>query len=467
MWPMRYLGIHCRVEDALQYDDRAIYPRASSRLGPRHQANVTIWPGRPVELVKPAEIKKRYSKNSSSHKKDGKLSKETVAALEADREERSKRPKWVQDEPPGYVARGEDYPEDDPRCTAKLVFKMPEEPKKPEADKYVDEYVKEAKKLARGIGVPPFGVNFLDKALELFAKSNYNIGVALQKLRQIDRKKDLHEPVLTKDQLGKFEEGVAKYGSEHRLIRLHMKTNLPNSDIVRFYYLWKKTPKGREIWGNYGGRKGSKRKVENDAGAKLQLEVAHNADDSAFDNDKAIRKQKGFQCKFCNATHSRQWRKAPGVAPGQLAPADGKGSSKQIRPLLALCLRCAGLWRKYAIQWEDVDELAKKVSSGGGRALKKRIDEELLRELMIANEAANTPPLPGPEPTPALPSVEAVGEPPKKKSKMDAAPAVLPPEPPKKKEKPPPPPKEPTPPPPPIVPNQPQWRVLPCAICRA
>ena len=24
MWPMRYLGIHCRVEDALPYDDRAI-----------------------------------------------------------------------------------------------------------------------------------------------------------------------------------------------------------------------------------------------------------------------------------------------------------------------------------------------------------------------------------------------------------------------------------------------------------
>ena len=45
MWPMRYLGIHCRVEDALQYDDRAIYPRASSRLGPRHQANVNVWHG--------------------------------------------------------------------------------------------------------------------------------------------------------------------------------------------------------------------------------------------------------------------------------------------------------------------------------------------------------------------------------------------------------------------------------------
>src|SRR2546429_19065 len=45
LWLFRYLGIHCKVEDALNYDDR-IYPRASSRLGPRHQANVTMWPGR-------------------------------------------------------------------------------------------------------------------------------------------------------------------------------------------------------------------------------------------------------------------------------------------------------------------------------------------------------------------------------------------------------------------------------------
>ena len=112
MWPMRYLGIHCRVEDALQYDDRAIYPRASSRLGPRHQANVNVWHGRPVELVKPAEIKKRYVK-AAGHKKDTKLSKETVAAIEADKAEKAKRPKWVMDEPPGYVRRGEDLPNKD------------------------------------------------------------------------------------------------------------------------------------------------------------------------------------------------------------------------------------------------------------------------------------------------------------------------------------------------------------------
>lgn len=464
MWPMRYLGIHARVEDALQYDDRAIYPRASSRLGPRHQANVAMWHGRPVELVKAAEIKKRYTKGNS-YKKEGKLTKETLAALEADREEKAKRPKWVQDEPPGYVARGEDYDNDDPRNTAKKLFSIPEETEASEqrpatrghstSDASVDEYLQKAKPMAREIGVPPFGTNFIDKALELLCNNKFDQDAALKQLKGVHRVKDLHEPVLSKADLIKFEEGVAKYGSEHRSIRLHMKTNLPNSDIVRFYYLWKKTPKGREIWGNYGGRKGgSRRRMENDAGALVQQSVANDVDDSAFDNDKAMKKNKGFQCKFCNTTHSRQWRRAPGVSPGQMIAADAKsGKEKGTKLLLALCLRCAGLWRKYAIQWEDIDEVAKKVAQGGGRAWKRKIDEELLRELVAANEAAQN--APAEQASNAIPSIEG-GEPPKKKSKVDE----------KKEKPPPPPPKEPTPPPPPIVPNQPVLRALPCAVCR-
>lgn len=470
MWPMRYLGIHCRVEDALQYDDRAIYPRASSRLGPRHQANTNVWHGRPVELVKPAEIKKRYIKGGS--KKEGKLSKETLAAIEADRVEKSKRPKWVQDEPVGYVARGEDYPNDDPRCTAKLLFKMPEKGEVPDNklaqfDKpedpmnLVNVYLRKAKQLAKKIGVPPFGTNFLDKAVELFRASGYDEREALDRVSKIDRIKDLHEPVLGRADLTKFEEGVAKYGSEHRLVRLHMKTNLPNSCIVRFYYLWKKTPKGKEIWGNYPGRKGKKR-IENDGAAKLHEEVAHGADDSAFDNDKAVRRKRGFQCKFCGVTHARQWRRAPGASIGQTVLVEVKDGpkDKRERRLVALCLRCAHLWRRYAIQWEDLEEVAKKVSQGGGRAWKRRIDEELLRELTYANELAALPPTPEP-PAQPIARVEN-GEPPKKKSK--AVPAPIP-EPPKPKEKTPPPPKLPTPPPPPIIPEPPKWKVLPCAVC--
>ncbi|KAK5109797.1 hypothetical protein LTR62_006530 [Meristemomyces frigidus] len=460
MWPMRYLGVHCRVEDALQYDDRAIYPRASSRLGPRHQATTGAWYGT-VELVKPAEIKKRYNK-APAGKKEGKMTKETIAALEADREAKARRPKHVQDEPPGYVARGEDYPEDDPRCTAKLISRMPQLPLTPDQKDMVDDYVKNAKYLSRAIGVPPFGVNFLDKAVELYTKYNWDKKAALKKLETMDRKKDIHEPILTKQELAKFEEGVAKYGSEHRQIRLHMKTQLPNADIVRFYYLWKKTPKGREVWGNYGGRKGSKRKLETDTGARALAEVSNDGDDSAFDNDKAARVSRGFRCKFCSTTHARQWRKAPGVTAGQLVPIDAKngGKDKNNRPMLALCLRCAGLWRKYSIQWEDAEEVQKKVAQAGGRALKRRVDEELLHELRLANEAASRLEQ---EPAPPLQSIEGIGEPPKKKTKTDAA--VLPPELPKKKERPPPPLKEPTPPPPPIVPTPPTWKELACAVC--
>lgn len=474
MWPMRYLGIHCRVEDALQYDDRAIYPRASSRLGPRHQANVNVWHGRPVELVKPAEIKKRFVKNTS-HKKDGKFAKETVAALEADRAERAKRPSWVVDEPPGYIARGEEYANDDPKNTAKLMFKMPpqgvhsergmdDKPSPFGKEAVIDAYMAKAKPLARKIAVPPFGINFLDKALELLTANNYNSEIALKQLEKIDRVKDLHEPVLSKGDLTKFEEGVAKYGSEHRLIRLHMKTSLSNAEIVRFYYLWKKTPKGREIWGNYPGRKG-KKKVDNDAAARLHLEVTHDVDDSAFDGNKAAFKKQGFQCKFCGITHARQWRRAPGVATGQTVLADAKSSSKDKRDrlMVALCLRCAHLWRKYAIQWEDLEEVAKKVAQGGGRAWKKRIDEELLRELQAANELAGTAETPEP-PAATAQVVESTGEPAKKKAKTGPTVPVVP-EPPKIEE-PPPPPKEPTPPPPPIIPVKPQWRILPCAVCK-
>jgi len=455
MWPMRYLGIHCRVEDALQYDDRAIYPRASSRLGPRHQANTNVWHGRPVELVKPAEIKKKYVK-TTSHKKDAKLSKETLAAIEADRAERAKRPKWVLDEPAGYVHRGEDYPNDDPRNTARLMFKMPPEDDEHTPatnEKFIDHYLERAKELAPQVKVAPYSVNFQDKALHLLIENNYDAKAALAQLAKVDRGKDLKEPILTSEDLKKFEEGVTKYGSEHRMVRLHMKTQLPTSTIIRFYYLWKKTPRGRTIWDNFGGRKGSKKK-NLDASAKLQAEVADDADDSAFDGHKAAAHKREFQCKFCNTRHSRQWRRAPGVSPGQMAPPEGKGSSKDKtpRPLLALCLRCAGLWRRYAIQWEDVDEVAKKVAASGGRAWKRRIDEELLRELQAANELASMEP---PEAA-TMQAVEAA-EPPKKKTKTEPA---------QPKAKPAPPVKQPTPPPPPIIPDQPKRRVLPCFVCR-
>ncbi|KAF2270727.1 hypothetical protein CC78DRAFT_139873 [Lojkania enalia] len=480
MWPMRYLGIHCRVEDALQYDDRAIYPRASSRLGPRHQANVNVWHGQPVELVKPAEIKRRYVK-SAGHKKDTKLSKETVAAMEADKAEKAKRPKWVMDEPPGYVRRGEDYPNKDSKCTAELIFKMPplevhsargEDDAPTVAEARVEAYMKRARTLAADVGVQPFNTNFLDKCLALFTKHNYDADAALKQVKKLDRRKDLREPELTKEEEKKWNEGVAKFGSEIRNVRLHTSKTMFYGDAVRYYYMWKKTAKGKEIWGSYSNRKGRNKRAEADAHAQTRLldDIADDQDDSAFDNEKAVQRKRSFQCKFCNTRHSRQWRRAPGVAPGQTVAADGRASkSNSTGFVVALCQRCANLWRKYAVKWENIDEITKKVAQGGGKAWKRRIDEELLREVYAATSEAGSMNS-APEYT-DIPSATAQVEPPKKKQKTAAAafdsgtstPVGEPGPKKKEKEKPAPPPKAPTPPP---IPAQPRLKILPCAVCR-
>lgn len=495
LWPYRYLGIHCRVEDALDYDDR-IYPRASSRLGPRHQANVPQWHGHPVEYVKSSEIKKKYAKGQGS-RKDVKLSKEALAALETEKQEKAKRPKWVMDEPPGYIRRGEDEPvpvAGKEVRTSTLLWKMPDASQLPsrgeddapgaglsEADreKFIDDYMNRAKEIAPEIGVEKYSTNFLDKALEFLYSESFNVEAALARLRQINKYSDLKEPHLRPEEVKLFEQGVAKYGSELRNVTKHVGT-VPHYQIVRYYYMWKKTPRGRQIWGNYEGRRNKKETKRSDAVAKLVDDVADDQDDSAFDNDKAAEKKRGFECKFCSTRSSRQWRRAPGVAPGTTIPAE-PSSKKDKGPQLtvALCLRCALLWRKYGIQWENVDEVAKKVAQGGTKAWRRRIDEELLAQLLVSTETpisinsatAATAASIGVNvnATPTL-NTQVVQEPAKKKAKTadkdrdkdsGAASTSTSVEPaPKKKQA-----AEKAPEPPPLVPDPPKAKTLPCAIC--
>ena len=487
LWLFRYLGIHCKVEDALDYDDR-IYPRASSRLGPRHQAVIAPWPGQPVEYVKPIEVKKKFMKGAGN-KKDAKLSKDIAASLEAEKEAREKRPKWVMDEPLGYVARGEDYDNDDERNTAKLLYKRPEpsevpavaedgaEPDEAALEQLLLGYMARAAGLAGHLGLPEKSTNLLDVALETLFSHGFESEKALKALINMDRKA-FKEPELTPTELKRFEDGVAKFGSEWHSIKKHVKTLKPK-DVVRFYYTWKKTERGKQVWGNYTGRKNKKeaKRAEATVG-KLQDDVADEHDDSAFDNDKAFAKKRGFQCKFCATRSSRQWRRAPNTPAGTMIPENpalkvtGKDKGPQL--MVALCRRCAELWRRYAIQWEDIDDVAKKVAQAGGRAWKRKIDEELLKELAAANEVVNhathipfTPVSAGGTPVPAA-HPHPAPEPAKKKGKVaidvmevDSTPDTVALASHQKKkvvpEKPP---------PPPPVPEMPKPKTLPCAICR-
>lgn len=515
MWPFRYLGIHCRVEDALDYDDR-IYPRASSRLGPRHQATVNPWPGRPVEYVQPKDVKKRYLK-SSNKSRDSKLGKETVAALEAVRQEIASRPKWVVDIPTGYVQRGEDEPvQVDGKSvrTSTLLSAMPTESQIPtsstrgeddgpgshlspeDREKFIDDYMARARDIAPTLGLEKHSTNFLDKALELLYAHSYDTETALAKLKRVNKYKELKEPHLRPEEVKLFEQGVGLYGSELRNVTKHVGT-VPHYQIVRFYYVWKKTPRGKQIWGSYEGRRGKKETKRDTSAAKLADDVADDQDDSAFDAEKAIDRKRGFTCRFCSTKHSRQWRRAPGVQPGTTVPAEGSSSSsgnnnnnnnnnknKGSQLMVALCLRCAQLWRKYGIQWENVDEVARKISQSGNKSWRRRMDEELLVQLLVASEmpinlssgtAASATAL-------GVPITETIQQdhPPKKKGgrvttdkeSVSTATSVEPPAvapPPSKKkaaatssaaaaaEK--------VPEPSPVVPDPPKAKTLPCAVC--
>lgn len=382
LWPYRYLGIHCKPEDALDYDDR-IYPRAGSRQGPKHQATVPSWPGRPVQYVKPLEVKR-------SGKRDNRLAKEIHAALEAEKLKREKRPKWIQDEPLGYVHRGEDLDNDDENNTAQLLYKPAETVGATIADAAIDSYMEEATALAPSLGLPARSTNLMDVARNHLFELGFDTKRALKTVAEC-RTADFKEPDLTHSEVKKFEEGVAKFGSELYQVTKHVRT-VKHADIVRFWYKWKKTEKGRQSWGNFSERRGKKeaRKAEATAN-KLQDDVADDHDDSAFDTAKAVDRKRHFICKFCSTKSSRQWRRAPNVASALVTETGGKNASKDKgqQYIVALCRRCAELWRRYAIQWEDMEELSKKVAASGGRAWKRRVDEELLKELIAANEMMN------------------------------------------------------------------------------
>lgn len=429
LWPYRYLGMHCKIEDALDLDDR-IYPRASSRLGPRHQAAVGPWPGRPVKLVKPLEIKK-------SGRKDGRHSKEVQALIEKDKRDRERRPKWVQDEPfPGYIPRGGDLAEDDPNSTAICLWKPVEGedghlPKDSEGDIIiseagVDDYMNKARVMWKTLGVPERSTNLEDVARDLLYKNHYSASKALQALAATD-KAVFKEPELTPAELKKFEESVVKFGSELRDIRRSVKT-VPYGMITRFWYKWKKTAPGKKIWGNFVRRKGKKevKKAQLEANRAAD-EVADDHDDSAFDTEKAMTKKKGFICKFCNTKHSRQWRRAPNVTTAVVTETGSKSKDKGAQYVVALCRRCAELWRRYAIQWEDLEEITKKVAATGGRAWKKKIDEALLKELQVANEMMEMTKYSSPAPSAAASAATTAPvtpqptgqEPPRKKLKSD------------------------------------------------
>ena len=421
---------------------------------------------------------------TAHHIKGGKASKDT--GTDTDRDQRLKRPKWVIDEPVGYIARGHDEPieiKGKKEYTAQLTFKMPEPGQLSErggddtvppedAEQLIDDYMKRVKPIAAKYNMLDSSVDLLTKAVETLQELNYDVERALKAMSELTPRTDMKQPELGREEVKRFEEGVAKYGSELHAVARHVGT-VKESRIVRFYYMWKKTDRGRQIWGSYEGRRPKKEAKRADKEGnvnKLLDDVADDRDDSAFDDEKAAQKKRGFFCKFCGTHHSRQWRRAPGTAPGTLVPKDPSAKNNKDKSgwlTLALCGRCAYLWRKYAVQYEDIEEVSKKIAASGSRAAKRKVDEELLRLILEAHQMSGDP-----IPPKAVDEVNKAGlevpqniiqpeEPPKKKGKTDKDTVQGNTDVVSEKKKVPEKPQE----PPPIEPDPPKVKIHPCAVC--
>jgi hypothetical protein len=380
LWPFRYLGIHAKMEDILDTDDR-IHPRAASRLGPKHQAQVPEWPGRPVVYFEPprAEKKRRGTKGrrggrgdiqSGGGASDSQFETGTdqandhaaVVELEDGTVIRSPAsipkkdlPPWLQPKAAGYIERGGD-------ATVTLNWKEPVE--HPEV---VDEFLKKTEPYAAKLNIAHHSPNFVDACLKALIDSDYDPESALSTVATFSRK-SLKEPTFTADEKKRFEEGVKKYGNELHYVYKDVRTK-KSADVVRYYYLWKKTPSGHAIWDNYEGRAQNKRRPDLHTHDGLVDEVADAGDESAYDNEKAKAKQRTFVCKFCKTTASREWRRAPGYP-----------AASSENPVVALCIRCSRLWRRYAVVWEEPEAVFKRVGQRGNSTLKRKYEPELIED---------------------------------------------------------------------------------------
>lgn len=382
-WNIRYLGLHCRLEDAVDPDDRSPYPRASTSLGTKYQAiNIPECVDHPIVyfdiekdgLERGKSKKGPGGRKTAKRKSDAKMGRHLSIPPEFEDVPPSQYPSWLQARPKGYVERGEDDGEGD-TCT--LLWKSPERDLEDNFARH-DAFVAACAPYAKKLDLHPNSPNFVDAIVKIYMEADGNTEKGVAAVKKLTRK-SLKEPTLTKDEIKRFEAGVRKHGSEIFPISKEVKTQ-PCSALVRYYYIWKKTKAGQAIWGNFPGRKKKKNKESEMKIIKPGETCADSDDDSSYENDKIIDQKTLFKCKHCHLFVSEEWFKITGF--------DGASKHDTLLddiPMVdsdavsALCFRCAKLWRRYAVYWEDPLEVERKSTRGLG-GYKRKVEAELIAD---------------------------------------------------------------------------------------
>ncbi|SGZ51227.1 CIC11C00000004798 [Sungouiella intermedia] len=383
-WSLRYLGIHTRLEDAVDLDDRSPYPRACTNLGAKYQAlNIPEFEDHPIVYY---DLQSNTVSSSKAKKGPGgrKITKratveEDTKKLPVPQEYEGVSPKefpqWLQPRPKGYMERGVD---DGDGQTCTLMWK-PREEDKAEDFKTLDSYIEKCKPIAERLEMSPNSPNFMDAIVKYYNDNGGNVDIAFALADKLTRS-SLREPTLSKEEIKRFEAGIKKYGSELYPTFKEVKTQ-PCPMVVRYYYLWKKTKKGRQIWGSFPGRK---RKSQKDGKSEMKVlpavdEFADSDDDSAYENEKIIKHQKLFRCKHCKSYQSQYWFKITGFDGTTKYEESAQADDIDPETVTALCCRCAKLWRRYAVYWEDPFEVERKNARGIG-GYKKKVESELVAD---------------------------------------------------------------------------------------
>lgn len=399
-WNMRYLGMHSRLEDGVDIDDRSPYPRASTRLGTKHQAtNIPEYEDHPIvyyDTDKSLSMASSSSSNSNKKKSNKKKKideeKDTVKLpVPEEYQELSPKdfPQWLQPRPKGYIERGVD---DGEGITATLLWKPREEDQQDNFEK-LDAYVERCSPIAEKLNLLATSPNFMDAILKYYFVNDGDAEKAFEESSKLTRA-SLKEPTFSKQEVEKFEAGVKKYGSELYPTFKEVKTQ-SCAMIVRFYYLWKKTKNGRLIWGNFPGRIHKKLQnvvkdeVKSEDTAKKAIDtLVDTNDDSAYESNKLSTSGKVFGCKHCHTLQSTQWFRITGYDTKTKIDISKEENRDFVDcDAIGLCLRCARLWRRYAVVWEDPNEVQKKTTKSVGGWKKKTEAELVMDSETILNQA--------------------------------------------------------------------------------
>lgn len=270
----------------------------------------------------------------------------------------------------------------------------------------LDQYIETCKAVfPKKLEIVPESCNFLDMIAKALMTHNYCQNSALSDCESQLSRDSLREPTFTAAEIEKFEKAVAKHGSELHLVCKDVGTQ-SMSMIVRYYYYWKKTSNGKNIWGGFKGR--NKNKGKKTEGTKVEIKVIGGKplrernptklalenrsdfskeelkfmDDSCFDTENMALVKTCFKCVFCEIDYSPLWYKITGgsedehvkhrlqtgvteksdrMCNHESTPENESPSKNKNDRLDALCIRCARLWRRYGTKWQQPLDVFKRL----------------------------------------------------------------------------------------------------------